>query len=114
MPNKKETKKDEFAIIETGGKQYKVSVGDTLKVEKLDDGLEEGKKVVFEKVLLVENGSDTTIGTPYIDGAKVEAKFIEGGRDKKVDVVKYKSKSRYFKRRGHRQPYSEVEITAIK
>ena len=109
---KVEKNSDEFAVILTGGKQYVVSVGDTLSVEKLDT--EEGKKVVFDKVLLVEKGSDTTIGTPYIDGAKVEAFCEVQGKAKKVDVVKYKSKSRYFKRRGHRQPFTKVIITEIK
>lgn len=121
MADKKDTKESkkvekaenkEFAIFETGGKQYKASVGDVLKVEKLD--IEEGKKVVFDKILLVDNGKDTTIGTPHIDGAKIEAKVIEIGKAKKVDVVQYKSKSRYFKRRGHRQPFSKIEVIAIK
>lgn len=104
----------EFAVIHTGGKQYKVSVGDILRVEKLPGDYKKGDAITFDKVLLVDNGSDTTIGMPYINGAHVEAVFQELGRAKKILVVKYKQKSRYLKRNGHRQPYSEVKITAIK
>ena len=104
----------EFAIIATGGKQYPVSVGDVIRVETLPGDLKKGDKVTFEEVLLVDNGSDTTIGTPHIDGAKVEAIFQAAGRAKKLIVVKYKAKSRYYKKNGHRQGYSEVKISAIK
>ena len=104
----------EFAIIATGGKQYPVSVGDVIRVETLAGEYKKGDKVVFNEVLLVDNGKDTTIGTPYIDGAKVEGIFQEAGRSKKVIVVKYKAKSKYHKKNGHRQPYSEVKISAIK
>jgi len=104
----------EFAVIETGGKQYKVSVGDILKIEKIDGEYTLGDKIVFDKVLLVDNGVDTTIGTPYIKGAKVESLFQKAGKNKTVMVVKYKQKSRYLKRNGHRQPFVEVKISAIK
>ncbi len=104
----------EFAVIQTGGKQYKVSVGDVLKIEKLDGDHKKGDKIVFDKVLMVDNGSDTTLGTPYIDGAIVEATFEEAGRNKKIDVIKYKQKSRYFKKNGHRQPYYKVKIAKLK
>jgi large subunit ribosomal protein L21 len=104
----------EFAVIATGGKQYKVSVGDILKVEKIDGEYKEGDKIIFENVLLVDNGNDTTIGAPYIDGAKVESIFQRVGKGKTVKVVKYKQKSRYLKRNGHRQPFTEVKISAIK
>ena len=104
----------EFAVIATGGKQYKVSKGDTLKIEKLKGNFKVGDKVVFDKVMLVDNGKDTTVGTPYISAAKVEATLEEVGRAKKVEVIKYKPKSRYFKRNGHRQPYFKVKISAIK
>lgn len=106
--------KDEFAVILTGGKQYQVSVGDTLKIEKIKGDFKKGDKVVFDRVLLVDDGKDTTIGAPYIDGAKVEAVFEEAGKNKKIEVVKYKAKSRYYKRRGHRQPYFKVKIQSIK
>lgn len=115
---KKTTKKDaemntEFAVIETGGKQYKVAVGDVLKVEKLDGEFKIGDKIVFDKVLLVDNGVDTTIGSPYIEKASVESLFQKAGKGKTVKVVKYKQKSRYFKKNGHRQPFIEVKISAI-
>ncbi len=104
----------EFAVIFTGGKQYKVAVGDVLKVEKLDGEFAVGDKIIFDKVLLVDNGIDTSIGTPYITGAKVESIFQKAGKGKTVKVVKYKQKSRYLKKNGHRQPYIEVKISAIK
>ncbi len=104
----------EFAVIETGGKQYKVAVGDVLKIEKLDGEFTLGDKVTFDKVLLVDNGVDTTIGAPYITGAKVESLFQKAGKGKTIKVVKYKQKSRYLKRNGHRQPFMEVKISAIK
>ena len=104
----------EFAVIETGGKQYKVSVGSVLKIEKLAGKFALGDKIIFDKVLLVDNGQDTTIGEPYITGAKVEAIFQKIDKNKKVVVIKYKAKSRYFKKNGHRQPFTEVKISAIK
>ena len=104
----------EFAVIQTGGKQYKVSSGDTLKIEKIKGDLKVGDKIVFDKVMLVDNGKDTTIGTPYIASAKVEATLKEVGRNKTIDVIKYKQKSRYFKKNGHRQPWFKVEIENIK
>ncbi len=107
-------KTGEFAVIETGGKQYKVMVGEVLKIEKLAGEFAMGDKVLFDKVVLVDNGNDTTIGTPYIAGAKVEALFQKAGRNKTVKVVKFKQKSRYLKRNGHRQPFAEVKISAIK
>ncbi|MEK7635036.1 MAG: 50S ribosomal protein L21 [Patescibacteria group bacterium] len=110
-----------FAVIETGGKQYRVAVGDTIKIEKLKEvasakatAPKEGDAVVFDKVLLIDNGTDSTdIGTPYIAGAKVSGKLIEIGRNAKVTVIKYKQKSRYFKKNGHRQPFFKVQIEKI-
>ena len=104
----------EFAVIQTGGKQYEVRVGDVVKIEKLPGVLKEGDKVTFDRVLLVDNGKDTTIGTPYIEGALVEGILEKSGKGKKVTVIKYKAKSNYFKKRGHRQPYMQVKITALK
>lgn len=104
----------EFAIIQTGGKQYKVSVGDVVTIEKITGSHKEGDTITFDKVLLVDNGKDTTIGTPFIDGAAVEAELQGEGRTKKVDVIKYKQKSRYFKKRGHRQPFFKIKIKALK
>jgi len=111
---KPESESKEFAVIFTGGKQYKVAVGDVLKIEKLDGEYAIGDKIVFDKVLLVDNGKDTTIGTPYIANATVESLFQKFGKAKTVSVVKYKQKSRYLKRNGHRQPFVEVKISAIK
>ena len=104
----------EFAVIQTGGKQYKVSEGSIVSIEKIKGEYAKGDKISFDKVLLVNNGEDTTIGTPYIDGAKVGAEIVEIGRARKVMVVKYKQKSRYLKRDGHRQPFFKVKITSIK
>ncbi len=104
----------EFAIIKTGGKQYKVSKGDSLKIEKLSDTAKIGDKIVFDQVLLVDNGKDTSIGMPYIKGAKVEASVEKIGKLPTITVIHYKQKSRYFKKNGHRQPYFQVKIEAIK
>jgi large subunit ribosomal protein L21 len=104
----------EFAVIKTGGKQYKVSEGGLVSIEKIKGTFAKGDKVTFNEVLLVDNGKDTTIGTPFIDGAKVEAEIVEIGRARKVLVLKYKQKSRYLKRNGHRQPFFKVKITSIK
>ena len=98
----------EFAVIETGGKQYKVSEGGFVSIEKIQGEYKKGDKLTFDKVLLVQNASDTTIGTPYIKGVKVDAEIAEIGRTRKVMVVKYKQKSRY------RQPFFKVKITSIK
>ena len=105
---------EEFAVIETGGKQYKVSAGDDVKIEKILGEFKEGDKITFEKVLLVDNGKDTTIGTPYIGKAKVLATLKEVGRNKKISVIRFKSKSRYFKKKGHKQPFFKVHIDALK
>ncbi len=104
----------EFAIIETGGKQYMASVGDILKIEKIKGEFKAGDKVSFDRVLMVDNGTDTTIGAPYIKGAAVTAEVTKIARAKKVIVIKYKAKSNYFKKRGHRQPFFEVKISSIK
>ncbi|MFZ2205470.1 MAG: 50S ribosomal protein L21 [Minisyncoccia bacterium] len=103
----------EFAVIQTGGKQYKVSTGDLFSTEKIKGEYKKGDKVSFDKVLLVDDGKDTTIGTPYITGAKVDAELIEIGRTRKVMVIKYKQKSRYLRRNGHRQPYFKFKILSI-
>lgn len=105
---------EEFAVIQTGGKQYKVAVGETVTIEKLSGSYKAGDFVTFDKVLLVDSGNDTTIGTPYIEGAKVGGTIVEIGRGRKIEVVKYKQKSRYFKLRGHRQPFFKVKIESLK
>ena len=100
-----------FAVIETGSKQYTVAPGDEIKVEKLDH---DGKSVVFDKVLLTDDGSKTSVGTPYVDGAKVTASVVEDGRNKKIVVFKYKNKTRSRVKRGHRQHYTKLKIEDIK
>ncbi len=102
-----------FAIISTGGKQYKVSPGDSLKIEKIKGDFKVGDKVTFDKVMLIDDGKETTIGAPYLK-ATVTGTLEEVGRNKKVEVIKYRPKSRYFKRRGHRQPFFKVKIGEIK
>ena len=104
----------EFAIIKTGGKQYKVSKGDSIKIEKLSDTAKVGDKVSFEEVLLIDDGKATTVGAPFIKGAKVEATIEDMGKLPTVTVIHYKQKSRYFKKNGHRQPFMEVKIASIK
>ena len=102
-----------FAVIETGGKQYRVEAGQNIRIEKLA-GVKEGDAVVFDKVLLVSDGKKTQIGTPYLSGAKVEAEYVGEGKGDKVWVFKYKSKVRYRVNRGHRQPFTEVKIGTVK
>ena len=99
------------AIIETGGKQYKVAEGDTLFIEKLP--AEAGDAVTFRKVLAVIDGDKLTVGTPVVEGAKVDASVVENGRGKKVIVFKYKPKKGYRRKQGHRQPYTKVTIGKI-
>jgi large subunit ribosomal protein L21 len=103
----------EFAVIETGGKQYTVSKGDVISIEKLSDTSKEGDKVVFDKVVLVDDGKNTSIGTPYIKNASVKATITKIGRLPKVTVVHYKQKSRYYKKNGHKQPFVEVKIDSL-
>ena len=98
-----------FAIIETGGKQYLVSPNDKIRVEKL---AATGEEVVFDKVLLVSD-KDTKIGNPFVNGAKVTAKVLKQGRERKLRIFKYKAKVRYRRRIGHRQEFTEIEIQTI-
>lgn len=100
-----------YAVVETGGKQYRVQEGDILFVEKLN--LEEGEKIDLTKVLLVSNEDDLQIGKPYVDGAKVEASVLEQGKGKKIIVFKYKPKKNYRRKQGHRQPYTKLKIEKI-
>ena len=102
-----------IAIIETGGKQYVVTQDSVLDIEKLAGSPKVGDKVTFDKVLLTDDGSDTKVGSPYVDGAKVTAELVEEGRNAKVTVIRYRQKSRYFKKKGHRQPYAKVRITSL-
>jgi len=100
-----------YAVIETGGKQYRVQQGDVVFVEKID--AEEGTNVNFDKVLLVSKEGDIVAGKPYVDGAKVEAVVLEQGKAKKIVVFKYKAKKNYRKKQGHRQPFTKVRIENI-
>jgi large subunit ribosomal protein L21 len=102
-----------FAIVETGGKQYKITEGETLSVEKIKDH-KDGDKVVFDTVLMVDDGKTTKVGTPYLKGAAIEVELVESGKGKKLHIQKFKSKSRYKRRLGHRQPYSKVSVKKIK
>ena len=99
-----------FAIFVTGGKQYKVSEGDVVFVEKL--GVAEGEKVTFDQVLCV-SGESLSVGTPYVAGATVVASVVKNGKSKKIDVIKYKSKKNEKKKIGHRQPFTKVQIVKI-
>lgn len=100
-----------YAVIETGGKQYRVQEGDVITIEKLN--VEAGQKVEFDKVLVMNNDADLQIGAPYVEGAKVFGNVVENGKAKKVIIFKYKAKKDYRKKQGHRQPYTMVEITGI-
>jgi len=100
-----------YAVIQTGGKQYRVSEGDVLRVEKL--AADEGAGVELDKVLMVANGDAIKVGTPYVEGGKVTATVKAHGRGKKVKIVKFRRRKQYLKRQGHRQWYTELEITGI-
>ena len=101
-----------YAIIESCGKQYKVAQGDVVFFEKLD--AEEGKKVTFDKVILVSEDGKVQVGNPYVKGVKVEGKVVSHGKAKKIIVFKMKPKKNYRRKQGHRQPYTKVEITEKK
>jgi large subunit ribosomal protein L21 len=103
-----------FAVIQTGGKQYKVEVGDEVAVEKILGNYAVGDKVTIDSVLLKDDGTATEIGAPFIKGSSVTATITESGKLDKVMVVKYRQKSRYHKRNGHKQPYMSLKIDAIK
>jgi len=100
-----------YAVIETGGKQYKVSEGDVLNVERLS--VSAGDKVTLDKVLVYSDGETVKVGTPYIEGAKVEADVVQNGKSEKVIIFKFKSKKDYRKKQGHRQPYTMLKIGSI-
>jgi large subunit ribosomal protein L21 len=100
-----------YAVIETGGKQYKVSEGDTLFIEKLDAA--EGDTVTFDKVLAVADGDNVSFGAPMVDGATVTANVVKNGRAKKIYVFKMKRKKNYRRKKGHRQPFTKVVIEKI-
>ena len=101
-----------FAIIETGGKQYKVAQGDVIYVEKLDCAADDS--VTIDRVIMAGEGDSVTMGDPYIKGASVVAKVVKNGKSKKILVFKYKAKKNYRRRQGHRQPYTKLQIESIK
>ena len=101
-----------YAVIKTGGKQYRDSEGETLKIEKLE--LEPGKKVTFNEVLMVADGENIQIGSPLVEKASVEAKVISQGKGKKVNILKFKRRKNSMKRQGHRQLFTEIQIGKIK
>ncbi|HMB17478.1 MAG TPA: 50S ribosomal protein L21 [Candidatus Paceibacterota bacterium] len=101
----------DFAIIKTGGKQYKVKEGDVLNIEKIDK--EEGDEVVFDQVLMKSDDGDFEIGTPVIKGSKVSAKVLSHGKGEKVTIFRYKPKNRHRRKVGHRQPYTKIEIQSV-
>ena len=100
-----------YAVIKTGGKQYKVQEGDIIRVEKLD--VEEGSTVQFDEVLALSDDNGLKVGTPVVNGAVVEANVLGQGKGKKIIVFKYKPKKNYRKKQGHRQPYTQLQITKI-
>ena len=101
-----------YAILKTGGKQYKVSEGDVIYVEKL--GVEDGATVFFDEVLVVGEGDSITVGAPYVSGAVVTGTVEKTGKGKKINIFKMKPKKGYRRRQGHRQPYTKVTIASIK
>ena len=101
-----------YAIIETGGKQYKVAEGDVITVEKL--GVDAGTSFTFDRVLSVADGENVAFGAPYVDGASVTASVISDGRGKKITVYKFKAKKNYHRKQGHRQPFTRLKIDSIK
>ncbi|MDD3609997.1 MAG: 50S ribosomal protein L21 [Halothiobacillaceae bacterium] len=100
-----------YAVVVTGGKQYRVAEGETLKVELLD--AEQGSTVELDQVLLVANGADIKVGTPLVAGAKVQAEVLGHGRAKKIEIIKFRRRKHYRKRQGHRQYFTELKITGI-
>lgn len=111
ITDKKEIKA--FSVIETGGKQYKVSEESIIKIEILKGEFEKGDTVTFDKVLLTDDTKNTVVGAPLVEGAKVTGELMDIARAKKIVAVRYKSKSNYFKKTGHRQQYFQVKITKL-
>ncbi|MDE0053056.1 MAG: 50S ribosomal protein L21 [Gammaproteobacteria bacterium] len=100
-----------FAVFESGGKQHRVSEGDVVRLERVSG--EPGQSVEFDRVLMVSEGDDVTVGTPYVEGGKVTAEVVDQGRADKVRVIKFKRRKNYLRRAGHRQQYTEIRITGI-
>ena len=100
-----------FAVFESGGKQHRVSKGDVIRIERLSG--EPGQSVEFDRVLLVSEGDDVTVGTPYVEGGKVTGEVMEQGRADKIRVIKFKRRKNYLRRTGHRQQFTSIRITGI-
>ncbi len=100
-----------FAVFSSGGKQHRVTEGEVIRVERL--AAEPGDEVVFDKVLMVADGDDVSVGQPFVDGGKVTAEVVSSGRGKKIRVIKFKRRKDYMRRQGHRQWYTELKITGI-
>ena len=100
-----------YAVFKTGGKQYRASTGDVIKVEKIE--AEKGATIELDQVLMVGEGEDVKIGTPFLDGGKVTATVVEHGRRKKIKIIKFKRRKHHMKRMGHRQYFTQIEITGI-
>ena len=101
-----------YAVIKTGGKQYRVSEGDILRVEKLE--AEDGAAVEFDQVLMISDGDSVQIGAPTLESGRVQAEVVSSGRGRKVEIIKFKRRQNYRRTKGHRQPYTDVKITGIK
>ncbi len=100
-----------FAVFSSGGKQHRVTEGEVIRVERL--AAEPGDEVVFDKVLIVADGDEVSVGQPFVDGGKVTAEVVASGRGKKIRVIKFKRRKDYMRRQGHRQWYTELKITGI-
>ena len=100
-----------YAVIQTGGKQYRVEEGTTLKIEKLELGT--GESIEFDKVLMIQSGEETKVGLPYLEGSKVTATVMSQGRHDKIRIIKFRRRKHHMKHMGHRQYYTEVQITGI-
>jgi large subunit ribosomal protein L21 len=111
MPNQIQNPNIKLAVIKTGGKQYLVSPGQKLRIEKIPN--QAGESVIFDQVLLISDGQETKVGQPLVKGAQAKAKVLSQGKAKKITILKFKPKVRYRKKMGHRQPYTEIEIASI-
>jgi len=100
-----------YAVFQTGGKQYRACTGDTIKVEKIE--AEKGATIELDQVLMIGEGEDVTIGAPFIDGGKVTARVVDQGRGEKIHIIKFRRRKHHMKRAGHRQYYTQLEITGI-
>lgn len=112
MAKKTKAAPSAFAVVAHGGHQYRVAPGQVVSLDTFE-GAKVGDKVVFDQVLLVARGDDAKIGAPNVSGAKVEGEIVEVGRDRKITVIHYRAKSRYFKKNGHRQPFVDVKILTV-